>query len=446
MSRYFTRELVVYVLWFIFGILYFDRHSAQFDELLMLDILLNTEVESLLYVLTSVEIQMPFNYFVSHWLSEVFSPQLWLMRLPSLLFTLLTPIPMYFWAKEKLGDDAAPFVPLLWMFSYPTIYYFYSIRPYSALVFFFVCFMYFIESERYPGEVKKKAIILIGLLLFLTHPLGPLIVTLSFLWLVLSSSYYRTQPLVITLFLFLLCMSCLLFIGRTVDFLTMVSTQEGKSSLVVLQESIGFLFSGLPFAFLYLFVTIFSLALNRRREYMFRGYGFFIFVCILTVFMTLQVFSSFPIGPRHFIILLPYLILVFTGLTFRLISEQRVAKSILYIGFLCLSYKSFVTEDLLHKPPNLNSAEVSLKVFDYSAFGEVVVSCGNCPSYYIRDERLICLAAMNELDLERFEKYFVLIDFKHKGEQCSSDALNAEYTVLKKFETEGATVKYYVKR
>jgi len=94
----------------------------------------------------------------------------------------------------------------------------------------------------------------------------------------------------------------------------------------------------------------------------------------------------------------------------------------------------------------LNSAELAVKVFDYSTYGEVVVSCGNCPSYYIRDERLICISAMNELDLERFKKTFVLIEFTHIGEQCSSSALNAEYTVLKKLETEGANIKYYVRR
>lgn len=440
------KDFAIYVLWAIFGALFFNRHSAQFDELLMLDILRTTEIKSLFYVLTSIETQLPLSYLWTYVISEFFVDQLWAMRLPSLLFTLLTPIPLYFWAKEKLGGAAGKFVCLMWMFSFPTMYYFYSIRPYSALIFFFVCFLYFFEAQDKTTSPKKYWSISFGILMGLVHPVGFLLVMLSLTWSLFNSKHNRSKLIVLSLILTILLLSLAFVLSRIEDLKILGQGFSLESWLRSLYLSMGFVFSGAAFA-VYASLIAFNAILKKKcRGIGLHGHCLYIFISTFAVLACLQLFTSLSIGPRHFIVLVPLLLLALAGLLFNGIRDDLVTRIITYVGILLLIVKSFVQEGLLQTPPNLNSAELATKVYDLSGFNEKVVSCGNCPSYYIRDNRLICLSSMEDLDLKAMDDYFVFIEYVHEKEQCDSEVLGADYLVTREMAVEGALVKYYEKR
>ena len=116
----------------------------------------------------------------------------------------------------------------------------------------------------------------------------------------------------------------------------------------------------------------------------------------------------------------------------------------LLIIFLGL-HNLFVKENIFKKGNAFNSEAASTRAQVLSNSKALIYSCGNCPSFYIK-ENLVCTGSEISTDLLVSLNEFILITYHGSRERCKSELFRNKFISKLKTEYDDIHVEHYIKR
>lgn len=397
----------------------------QFDELLMFEVVTRYPIWKLIPYLYVEEIQGPLGYVFLKF-AMIFGQTTFAMRLPSILFTLLTPWAFYKLARLSFEKDDALKASALLMFFYPIFMYSGSMRPYLGFIFFTcLAFHQFLRPDQKTWKVVFSLIALC-----LIHPLGAIL------------SYILAGLLLFKKKEGKIIFSGITVIGCILASLALYFRQQNISDLLVkftlldyyrALYNFSFLISGREFfAFvLFLFIYVgFKKYVKKDCNFKVEKFWFFTFGWSIVASLVLMLFFGKHVYPRHFMFLLPGLALIVMSLINSVTDRLWARNTLLVLGVLLLTYKSIGKEQLASRPFELDSASIAEKSLKLSESYYPVVACGNCFHFYIKERNHLCTGSHLPKDYFHGFDEAVYIELDYVKPTCGLDKITRKYQIV----------------
>lgn len=433
----------------IFGHLFiFNKIPLQFDELLMYEIISKFNYLNLLDLLMKVEIQMPFSYWMGKTIFSIFGDSSLMMRLPSLVFVLIIPWAFYKLARFTLPSrDALKAVCLLMMF-HPVLLFSGSMRPYLLIVLLALLILieikrFFIEKSLDRWSLRRRLFFGVWLILIsLTHPVG-----LAFAVLVQGIIIYNIPKYQKHFYVYAaLCLLILVIVvfHRQADIIYVSQKKVDFSQLVKYVKNSSYLSSGGAFSFAVLMlISCFNILLIKKRV-SFKQIDSFHLIIFFVPILTGAFLSIIPgnyIYPRHLMLCLPSLAFLLIQVI-NSITKNKIARNIIFlILILILAHKSFIKEKIHSQPYEIDSLKIAQKSMELSKGVLPIVTCGNCFSYYIKDNNLHCVGRYFTKSLwESNIEEQIFIDTDYSGKFCKERYRGRLFLIDESYRFKGGTV------
>ncbi len=418
----------------------FNKIPLQYDELLMYDIISHFPYKLLTELLLTFEIQMPLPYYLAKKLFEMFGDNSGILRLPSLLFTLGLSFFYYKLARLSFNRNNALKALCLMMLAHPLLLFSGSMRPYAMMIFFQVIVLYNFKKDpvpcfdRSPMEIAKTSAAL--LLLALSHPLG---VVFSFVFLGhhLFSSREHRKYFYRYMGIFLIALA--LYVEyRFKGVMLILNSGRNLLSIVDYLRKLSFIFSGGVFSLLILILS--GTYLYKKKNFKGLDHDYVqIFFWSAGIGAFLLLFFPEYAYPRHLLLTLPLIPLMIISMLDDAFDKMNIQNVFFGLAMVVLIYKSFIKEDIQHRPYEIDSKGVALKSQELSEEKLSIINCGNCLSYYIKSNKLQCMNSFNRKGLVAAEE-IVFVDFDYSRAKCKVRFVSDFYDVAESYPFKGATV------
>lgn len=415
-------------------VLIFNRLPLQYDELVMYNVLKYNETWKLLVHLYTIETQQPLSYIWTKALM-IISEESWLLRLPSLLFTLFLPFPAYHLARLYLNKEDSLKACVYLLLFLPVLLFSANFRPYMPFLFFTVMALY--QWQR--PDRKMRSLITTLFFLFFIHPVGSFLTFIVILWKLIEEKRSKNLALISILFIslgFILVLylraneihSILAFSG------SLIRTLLGFSFLLSGREFTGFIL-------LLSFILFFKKMKSKETTFNFSRFWVRLSGTTLGVAVLLSLVFGKHIYPRHFIFLLPGFAILSIQLINNITSIKNIRRILFIFGCGALIYKGLIKDDIINRPFEIDSENISNKSREIAQNSTPIISCGNCFDYYLKIRNYSCVGGW--LPNNYFDSYkeVVYIDLDYAQDKCNLGRINRKFEIEESFHFIGANVR-----
>lgn len=414
-----------------FHIFIFDKIPLQFDELLMFDLFPKFSYENLVTLLLSYEVQMPLPYLMSKWIYEFFGESSLFLRLPSLIFTFCLSGLFYLLARfYQKRSDALKSTCLLLLF-HPVVIFSGSMRPYVMMLFFQVLVFY-----SYKKFKNSNLTIVSLILLALIHPLG-LLFSVFFAGYILFLK--REKAPFYTYVSIALIVGILLIEYRFQGMRFVYQSNRLHLQFVDWIKRSSFILSGGIFSAFLLIVFGFFLKKKRSLRDLKNPYKIIFFWGFGLGALALLFVPDY-FYPRHLIFCLPPLAILFVMMINELSEDSRWRNGIFALAIIILSYKSIVKEEVYASSYEIDSKAIAKKAEEISNNQLEIVNCGNCLSYYIKSEKLLCVNSAFKREFWTSKDDIVFVEFDYARVKCKMRFLQDLFDIEEEYYFKGAKV------
>lgn len=413
----------------------FNQIPLQFDELLMFELISRYRTWNLIPLLYIEETQQPLGYLIAKFFMTI-SDTTFSMRIPSLIMTMLTPWALYKLARLTLSREDSLKAGVLLILFYPFMMYSGSMRPYVPFVLFTTTAFYqYLKPER-----NKWTLAAAIAALFFTHPLG------SAIALILTGKILLKRKNGVNLIL------ALGFISTLLGTIALLYRHEDLSNLIVpfsfktyfkAMYNFSFLISGREY---FTFFTTMAAAAGyfkfRKKDLKFKiepiwihSYGWSILSALI-----LMLFFGKHLYPRHYMFLLPGLAIITIQLINYVTPKQWLRNTLFAVGALTLVYKSVYKEKLHKIPFEIDSYGMASKSRELAKGHLPIVSCGNCFTYYLKEESHLCTGSSLPANYFSSTIQAVYIELNYVVDKCGLDKISDKFKVEETFKFKGGKV------
>jgi hypothetical protein len=126
----------------------------------------------------------------------------------------------------------------------------------------------------------------------------------------------------------------------------------------------------------------------KGEAFLLLGLLFIVFPFVFAVTVSNTVYPIFEL--RFFSHLSVYFCLMFTLYTFKLLQERTISRKIITLTFLISTFAFTFYQRGVLQAANAPDVQSLFKAFPKLS-EKVVLSCGNCPSFYFDDDKIQCL-------------------------------------------------------
>lgn len=399
----------------------------NFDELIQYDILSLSKWKEVSLYLRHHERQLPLAYMLYYPIVKIFPHNLLVLRIPGILISLLSLFVFWkcsclFFKKEK-----ALFSTALFGIAFYPLNFTHTMRPYPLLILLTLSGLYFLTKIlRAQFDLKNMGGLFLSVfLMMLTHPYG-LLQAVSFLFVLAVVLFRRFKLFKVAPFLSFAFwgVTYLLFLILNVFFLKNSSFYHPNYIPPSILKILG---AGVLTTSGHLNALIFlGLFLNyhiiKKRKFSVpevnMGLFFLILPFIAGIFISWSYFPVFEL--RYLAHTSIFFSLLFTHYLYESCGEFFKTKrflqslSLLSIVFFLVFQKNFYSLSNKIDIPGMIKNHPELKT-------EVVLNCGNCPSFYFDADRIKCIRGWDfkikpDKNLEKKEKAVLI--FKQNINFC----------------------------
>jgi hypothetical protein len=417
----------------------FNSIPLQFDELLMYELISRYHTWELIPYLYVEEIQQPLGYLLGK-LFLTLDSSTFIMRLPTLILTLMTPWALYKLARLSLSPEDSLKAGVFLLLFYPFMMYSGSMRPYVSFVFFTILAFYQ-YSKPYRDSIKLYVSLLA---LFLIHPLGS-VISFIFLGNILLKRKGGINLLLASALvgLLILTIASLYRHEKIGELLINLSYEQYFRALY----NFSFLISGREF-FTFVMALVFfvgSLKIAKRKVNLeLEKIWLVSFSLSIISALVLMGFFGKHLYPRHYMFLLPGLSIIVLRLI-NATTERRSIRHLLFIaGCLTLTYKSILKEKLHNVPFEIDSLNMARSAKKMANGSITIVSCGNCFSYYLTRKNHLCSGGSIPENYFENANEVIYLELNYVKNKCSLENIKDPFRIQETNVFKGGKIHHLV--
>lgn len=392
-----------FILVLTYGYLAF-LYPLDFDELIQFHLLEEGHLGEILKYLNTKDRQMPLVYILLYPFVKLSNSAHMGIRLPTFVMASLAPYVFYRFCRKSIGSRAALGASALMALSYLSVRYSFSIRPYSAVLFFSCLTQLFFwdvckATKERPAPVKSYFYFyLCGLFLALTHYFGALVAGVLFLSVYLrqqaSSSFLRERPVlkyfidagIITtiiaglyaIIVFPMTEHPYHLFPHWIKIALTSNGMMGSTGIIVL-------------LLIYFFYKMFSDIKFKIRTFEIES----VLLCMIlpAAALVISIFHHPAYEYRFFIGALPWGIWFLVNRITLHFSSRFFTTVLIAVIALDFAFFTFKVKRVLSPRSRLNIPLILKEHKDLK--NSSVTSCGNCPSFYFDKQSLKCFEGWN---------------------------------------------------